>query len=128
MTSPSPEPIPPPTVRPAMVRPAMVQPSIPVEPSSAGFGRARRGGGGWGGVGGGVFWGGGGGPPPGGGAAVRTVGALVAAVLAGALLVWPLLVSPQWRRGRAERPFWQVLLVALPAFLLIQLVTALVTG
>ena len=127
MTSPSPEPIPPPTVRPAMVRPAMVQPSIPVEPSSAGFGRALRACAVWA-----VFdlfmmlalFG----PPPSAAAAVRTVGALVAAVLAGALLVWPLLVSPQWRRGRAERPFWQVLLVALPAFLLIQLVTALVTG
>ena len=60
------------------------------------------------------------GPPPSAGPAIRAVGALVAATLVAALLVWP--------ATRTHRPFWLLLLLALPAFLAVRLVLAVATG
>ena len=60
------------------------------------------------------------GPPPSAGPAIRAVGSLVATALVTGLLVWPL--------ARTRRPFWLLLLLALPAFLAVRLVLAVATG
>lgn len=60
------------------------------------------------------------GPPPSAGPLIRAVCALVVSMLVAALLVWPL--------TRTHRPFWLLLLMALPAFLAVRLVLAVATG
>jgi hypothetical protein len=60
------------------------------------------------------------GPPPTAASGIRAFGALLSAALAAGLLVWPL--------ARASRPFWLLLLAALPAFLAVRLVLGVLTG